>query len=99
MTSFAFILGVFPLVIASGAGAEMRRTMGTAVFSGMIGVTGFGIFLTPVFYVIMRLAGPGVAGPEAEKATEAVRAATGDGSDGKKSVVEESRPEATWDRR
>jgi len=100
MTSFAFILGVFPLVIASGAGAEMRRTLGTAVFSGMIGVTGFGIFLTPVFYyVIMRLADPGVAEPSAEKATEAVRAATGDGSDGKKSVVEESRPEATWDRR
>src|SRR5439155_24157384 len=47
MTSFAFILGVFPLVIAQGAGAEMRRTLGTAVFSGMIGVTLFGIFLTP----------------------------------------------------
>jgi hypothetical protein len=93
MTSFAFILGVFPLVIASGAGAEMRRTLGTAVFSGMIGVTGFGIFLTPVFYyVIMRLAGPGVAAPPAEKATETVRDATGDG---KKSAVEEPRPEAT----
>ncbi len=50
MTSFAFILGVVPLVIASGAGAEMRRTLGTAVFSGMLGVTFFGIFLTPVFY-------------------------------------------------
>jgi multidrug efflux pump len=96
MTSFAFILGVFPLVIASGAGAEMRRTLGTAVFSGMIGVTGFGIFLTPVFYyVIMRLAGPGVAAPSAKKATETVRDATGDGSDGKKSAVEEPRPEAT----
>jgi multidrug efflux pump subunit AcrB len=90
MTSFAFILGVFPLVIASGAGAEMRRTLGTAVFSGMIGVTGFGIFLTPVFYyVIMRLADPRIAAPSAAKATEAVRAATGDGSDGKKSAVEE----------
>jgi multidrug efflux pump len=56
MTSFAFILGVFPLVIAHGAGAEMRRTLGTAVFAGMLGVTMFGIFLTPVFYyVIMRL--------------------------------------------
>jgi multidrug efflux pump len=56
MTSFAFIFGVFPLVIASGAGAEMRRSLGTAVFSGMIGVTLFGIFLTPVFfYVIQRL--------------------------------------------
>ncbi|MHB8899532.1 MAG: efflux RND transporter permease subunit, partial [Thermoguttaceae bacterium] len=50
MTSFAFILGVVPLVIARGAGAEMRRTLGTAVFSGMLGVTFFGIFLTPVFY-------------------------------------------------
>ena len=58
MTSLAFILGVFPLVIAQGAGAEMRRTLGTAVFSGMIGVTLFGIFLTPVFfYVIRRLFG------------------------------------------
>jgi len=56
MTSFAFILGVVPLVISEGAGAEMRRTLGTAVFSGMLGVTFFGIFLTPVFYyVIQRL--------------------------------------------
>jgi multidrug efflux pump len=56
MTSFAFILGVFPLVIAEGAGHEMRRTLGMAVFAGMIGVTLFGIFLTPLFfYVICRL--------------------------------------------
>jgi multidrug efflux pump subunit AcrB len=54
MTSFAFILGVFPLVISRGAGAEMRRTLGTAVFSGMIGVTIFGLLLTPVFYVTVR---------------------------------------------
>src|SRR5205085_3135238 len=54
MTSFAFILGVFPLVIARGAGAEMRRTLGTAVFSGMIGVTLFALLLTPVFYVAVR---------------------------------------------
>jgi multidrug efflux pump subunit AcrB len=54
MTSFAFILGVLPLVIAQGAGAEMRRTLGTAVFVGMIGVTFFGIFLTPVFYSVIR---------------------------------------------
>jgi multidrug efflux pump len=54
MTSFAFILGVFPLAIAQGAGAEMRRTLGTAVFAGMIGVTFFGIFLTPVFYSVVR---------------------------------------------
>ena len=54
MTSFAFILGVFPLVIAKGAGAEMRQVLGTAVFSGMIGVTIFGLLLTPVFYVVVR---------------------------------------------
>jgi multidrug efflux pump subunit AcrB len=51
MTSIAFIAGVFPLVISSGAGSEMRQAMGVAVFSGMIGVTFFGLFLTPVFYV------------------------------------------------
>jgi len=54
MTSFAFILGVVPLVLAAGAGAEMRRTLGTAVFSGMLGVTLFGIFLTPVFYYVIQ---------------------------------------------
>jgi multidrug efflux pump len=54
MTSFAFILGVFPLVIATGAGAESRRILGTAVFSGMIGVTFFGLLLTPVFYVAVQ---------------------------------------------
>jgi multidrug efflux pump subunit AcrB len=56
MTSFAFILGVVPLVIAEGAGAEMRRTLGTAVFAGMLGVTLFGIFLTPVFYYVIQWA-------------------------------------------
>jgi multidrug efflux pump len=56
MTSIAFIAGVFPLVVSTGAGAEMRRAMGTAVFSGMIGVTLFGLFLTPIFYtVLMKL--------------------------------------------
>ncbi len=54
MTSFAFILGVVPLVLSVGAGAEMRRTLGTAVFSGMLGVTLFGIFLTPVFYNVIQ---------------------------------------------
>ena len=54
MTSFAFILGVVPLVIASGPGAEMRQSLGTAVFSGMLGVTFFGLILTPVFYVVVR---------------------------------------------
>lgn len=54
MTSFAFIFGVLPLVFAAGAGAEMRQALGTAVFSGMLGVTFFGIFLTPVFYTVIR---------------------------------------------
>ena len=54
MTSFAFILGVVPLVLAKGAGAEMRVALGVAVFSGMLGVTIFGIFFTPVFYVVVR---------------------------------------------
>jgi multidrug efflux pump subunit AcrB len=54
MTSFAFILGVVPLVIAQGAGAEMRKALGVAVFSGMLGVTFFGIFLTPVFYFVIQ---------------------------------------------
>jgi multidrug efflux pump len=59
MTSFAFILGVVPLVIAEGAGAEMRRTLGQTVFCGMLGVTGFGIFLTPVFfYSVLYFAKP-----------------------------------------
>lgn len=54
MTALAFIFGVLPLAIAEGPGAEMRRSLGTAVFSGMIGVTLFGLFLTPVFYVLLR---------------------------------------------
>ena len=54
MTSIAFIAGVFPLVISKGAGAEMRQALGTTVFAGMLGVTLFGIFLTPVFYVLIR---------------------------------------------
>ncbi|HIE4421008.1 TPA: efflux RND transporter permease subunit [Pseudomonas aeruginosa] len=54
MTSFAFIAGVVPLVLASGAGAEMRHAMGIAVFAGMLGVTVFGLVLTPVFYVVVR---------------------------------------------
>jgi multidrug efflux pump subunit AcrB len=54
MTSLAFILGVVPLALATGAGAEMRRALGTAVFWGMLGVTVFGLLLTPVFYVVIR---------------------------------------------
>lgn len=59
MTSFAFILGVIPLAIAEGAGAEMRRTLGIAVFSGMLGVTAFGILLTPVFFGLLDRTKPG----------------------------------------
>ncbi len=54
MTSLAFVMGVVPLVLSSGAGAEMRQAMGTAVFWGMLGVTFFGLLLTPVFYVLIR---------------------------------------------
>jgi multidrug efflux pump len=54
MTSVAFIIGVVPLVMSEGAGAEMRHALGTAVFAGMVGVTAFGIFLTPVFFVTIQ---------------------------------------------
>jgi multidrug efflux pump len=54
MTSLAFVMGVIPLVISTGAGSEMRRAMGVAVFSGMLGVTFFGLLLTPVFYLVIR---------------------------------------------
>jgi multidrug efflux pump subunit AcrB len=65
MTSFAFIFGVIPLIIATGAGAEMRQALGTVVFFGMIGVTFFGVFLTPVFYTaIRRLTGYRIAPAE-----------------------------------
>jgi hypothetical protein len=57
MTSFAFIFGVIPLVIAVGPGAEMRQAMGTAVAFGMLGVTVFGLIFTPVFYVVTRVIG------------------------------------------
>ncbi len=81
MTSFAFILGVVPLVLAKGAGAEMRYALGVAVFSGMLGVTLFGIFFTPVFYVVLRWlsaqmgsAAPPAALPDVAPAPEAVLA-------------------------
>src|ERR1700730_4239183 len=54
MTSMAFILGVVPLMLSEGAGAEMRRTLGTAVFAGMLGVTAFGTFLTPGFFYVIQ---------------------------------------------
>jgi multidrug efflux pump len=77
MTSLAFIMGVVPLVTSTGAGAEMRTAMGVAVFSGMIGVTVFGLFLTPVFYVLVRrLAGNRPLGHQhgADKVRETVPA-------------------------
>ena len=87
MTSFAFILGVVPLVLAQGAGAEMRVALGVAVFSGMLGVTIFGVFFTPVFYVVVRWfterkappAAPVAAGHEADE-VEAVGAPGKDGT-------------------
>src|SRR5258708_7447060 len=54
MTSFAFILGVAPLVVATGAGSEMRQSLGTTVFAGMLGVTAFGLLFTPAFYTVVR---------------------------------------------
>ena len=75
MTSFAFILGVVPLVIASGAGAEMRIAMGTAVFAGMIGVTFFGLIFTPVFYVVVRRGAIWLRGHRAGHPTPASRSA------------------------
>jgi multidrug efflux pump subunit AcrB len=54
MTSFAFILGVLPLVVSSGSGSEMRQAVGVAVFFGMIGVTLFGLVFTPIFYMVVR---------------------------------------------
>ena len=71
MTSFAFILGVAPLVIATGAGAEARRALGTAVFAGMLGVTLFGLLLTPVFYVVCRRLSLGRQPVTAGRATSA----------------------------
>jgi multidrug efflux pump len=89
MTSFAFILGVVPLVLAKGAGAEMRHTLGVAVFSGMLGVTIFGIFFTPVFYSVIRWftargkagGAPGAEGLAAEAASANGPVAGKDGAD------------------
>jgi multidrug efflux pump len=79
MTSFAFILGVAPLALAVGAGAEMRTALGIAVFSGMLGVTLFGIFLTPVFYyIVVRLFGQTPAAPlEGSQRSEIAHRETG----------------------
>jgi multidrug efflux pump len=83
MTSLAFILGVVPLVLSQGAGAEMRKTLGTAVFSGMLGVTLFGIFLTPVFYfVIQWLSDKRAEARKAEELNEESDDANGDSESG-----------------
>jgi multidrug efflux pump subunit AcrB len=78
MTSLAFIFGVVPLVWATGAGAELRQALGTAVFAGMIGVTLFGLIFTPVFYVLCRrlaeLGAVGWAGQRADARVDATPA-------------------------
>jgi hydrophobe/amphiphile efflux-1 (HAE1) family protein len=76
MTSFAFILGVAPLVVASGAGSEARQALGTAVFAGMLGVTLFGLLLTPVFYVVCRGLALGRRRRDDQPATVAAETAT-----------------------
>jgi multidrug efflux pump subunit AcrB len=84
MTSFAFILGVVPLVVAHGAGAEMRRSLGVAVFAGMLGVTLFGVFLTPVFFYVIQWLG-NLRRPAAHPATvngKATHGGTGPGANG-----------------
>ena len=77
MTALAFILGVVPLVIATGAGAEMRRSLGTAVFSGMLGVTAFGLIFTPIFYVLVRKFAPVRKAPATESQRRPNRAERG----------------------
>ena len=72
MTSFAFILGVVPLVLSEGAGSEMRRALGTAVFGGMLGVTAFGIFLTPVFYFVIQWINDRISGDQGRPANPSV---------------------------
>ncbi|MDR3466808.1 MAG: multidrug efflux RND transporter permease subunit [Xanthobacteraceae bacterium] len=77
MTSLAFIFGVAPLVVATGAGAEMRQSLGTAVFSGMLGVTGFGLLFTPAFYTVVRRIGGRKRRVETPGAAEREAAAAG----------------------
>jgi multidrug efflux pump len=77
MTSVAFIMGVVPLVLASGSGAEVRQAMGIAVFAGMLGVTLFGLFLTPVFYVVVQGVVARLAGRRASAVASPVAAVAG----------------------
>jgi len=72
MTSIAFIMGVVPMVFSTGAGAEMRQAMGVAVFSGMIGVTFFGLILTPLFYYMLAKRGETKALPSSTAITDKV---------------------------
>jgi HAE1 family hydrophobic/amphiphilic exporter-1 len=71
MTSLAFVFGVAPLVVATGAGAEMRQSLGTAVFAGMLGVTGFGLLFTPAFYTSVRKLGENKKQKQAAEVAEA----------------------------
>jgi multidrug efflux pump len=76
MTSIAFIMGVLPLVFSSGAGSEMRHAMGVAVFAGMLGVTLFGLFLTPLFYVLLRKLAVAIEGRSGAAAAPVAHEAT-----------------------
>jgi hydrophobe/amphiphile efflux-1 (HAE1) family protein/NodT family efflux transporter outer membrane factor (OMF) lipoprotein len=87
MTSIAFIAGVFPLVISTGAGAEMRHAMGVAVFSGMIGVTIFGLFLTPVFYVVLMTLGVKKTAPKSTPTSAPSHGSTGSALPGTSTAI------------
>jgi hydrophobe/amphiphile efflux-1 (HAE1) family protein len=89
MTSLAFILGVVPLVVATGAGAEMRQSLGTAVFAGMLGVTGFGLIFTPAFYTLMQR-----IGVARNRASSNLREPRNQGGRGQAAVVAPTPPRA-----
>ena len=89
MTSLAFILGVAPLVVATGAGAEMRQSLGTAVFGGMLGVTGFGLFFTPAFYTLVQR-----IGGARSRASAGLREPRNRGHEGQGTVIAVTRPQA-----
>src|ERR1700723_3655920 len=89
MTSLPLVLGVAPLVVATGAGAEMRQSLGTAVFAGMLGVTGFGLIFTPAFYTLMQR-----IGFARSRASSNLREPRGQGGEGKAAAVAATRPQA-----
>ena len=95
MTAFSFILGMIPLVIATGAGFEMRRALGVAVFSGMLGVTLFGLFLTPVFYVIATRFSGGRTGAGSDADSKAGADSKADGKTDGDDVADDSLAGAT----